>query len=49
MKYYNALNVPLFEQGENNGYLCSCCGQHTTLSDSVSHGMFIIAKERGML
>ena len=37
MNNYDRINVPNFEEGKQNGYLCSLCGQYTTLSDSVSH------------
>lgn len=37
MNNYDRINVPRFEKGAMNGYLCSMCGQYTSLSDSVSH------------
>ena len=37
MNNYDKINVPNFIEGKQNGYLCSLCGQYTTLSDSVSH------------
>lgn len=37
MTSYDRNNVPLFERGENSKYLCSMCGQYTTLDDSISH------------
>jgi len=37
MTSYDRNNVPLFEKGENSKYLCSMCGQYTTLDDSISH------------
>ena len=37
MTQYDKNNVPLFEKGIDNHYLCRCCGQYTTLHDSVSH------------
>ena len=37
MNNYDRINVPKFKEGKENGYLCSMCGQYTTLSDSVSH------------
>lgn len=37
MTSYDRNNVPLYEKGENSKYLCSMCGQYTTLDDSVSH------------
>ena len=37
MNNYDKINVPNFKEGKPNGYLCSMCGQYTTLSDSVSH------------
>lgn len=33
---YDKNNVPRYRAGEHNKYLCSMCGQYTTLSDSVS-------------
>ena len=36
MNNYDKINVPLFKAGKNNSYLCSMCGQYTTLSDSAS-------------
>lgn len=37
MNAYDRNNVPLFEKGESSTYLCSVCGQYTTLDDSISH------------
>ena len=37
---YDKNNVPRFRAGEHNKYLCSMCGQYTTLSNSVSHQGF---------
>ena len=37
MNNYDKINVPNFKAGKPNGYLCSMCGQYTTLNDSVSH------------
>lgn len=37
MTSYDRNNVPLFEKGEKSKYLCSMCGQYTTLDDSISH------------
>lgn len=37
MTQYDKNNVPLFESGVDNHFLCSCCGQYTTRKDSVSH------------
>ena len=36
MNHYDKINVPSFEAGEHNKYICSMCGQYTTISDSVS-------------
>lgn len=33
---YDRINVPKFEEGKENGYLCSMCGQYTTKNDSAS-------------
>lgn len=37
MNNYDRINVPRFKEGKQNGYLCSMCGQYTSLDDSVSH------------
>ena len=37
MTRYDAGNTKQFEEGKQNGYLCSMCGQYSSLSDSVSH------------
>lgn len=37
MNNYDKINVPLYKDGSEKHYLCSMCGQYTTLSDSVSH------------
>lgn len=37
MTSYDRNNVPLYQKGENSKYLCSMCGQYTTLDDSISH------------
>lgn len=37
MNNYDRINVPKFKEGKQNGYLCSMCGQYTSLDDSVSH------------
>ena len=37
MNNYDRLNVPRYEAYKENGYLCSMCGQYTSLSDSISH------------
>ena len=37
---YDIINVHRFRLGEHNKYLCSMCGQDTTLGDSVSHQGF---------
>lgn len=37
MTSYDRNNVPLYEKGENSKYLCSMCGQYTTLDESISH------------
>ena len=34
---YDMVNVKQFEDGKQNGYLCSMCGQYSTFKDSVSH------------
>ena len=37
MNNYDKINVPRFKEGKQNGYLCSMCGQYTTLDESISH------------
>ena len=37
MTSYDRNNVPLFEKRENSKYLCSMCGQYTTLNESISY------------
>ena len=37
MNNYDKINIPLFRTGNSGGYLCSMCGQYTTLSDSTSY------------
>ena len=37
MNNYDKINVPKFKEGKVNGYLCSMCGQYTSLNDSISH------------
>lgn len=37
MTNYDRINVPRFKAGKQNGYLCSMCGQYTTLNESCSH------------
>lgn len=37
MNNYDRINVPRFKEGKQNGYLCSMCGQYTTLDESISH------------
>lgn len=37
MNNYDRINVSRFEKGDQNGYLCSMCGQYTSLNESVSH------------
>ena len=34
---YDRINVPKMEEGKENGYLCSMCGQYTSKQDSTSH------------
>lgn len=34
---YDRINVPRMEEGKENGYLCSMCGQYTSKNDSVSY------------
>ena len=34
---YDMVNVNQFKDGKQAGYLCSICGQYTTLDDSISH------------
>lgn len=36
MTNYDRINAPRFKAGKQNGYLCSMCGQYTSLSDSCS-------------
>lgn len=43
---YDIINVQRFKLGEHNKYLCSMCGQYTTLADSVSHQGFNLVCER---
>lgn len=33
---YDMVNVSQFNDGKGAGYLCSICGQYTTLDDSIS-------------
>lgn len=33
---YDRINVPLFKNGAQNGYICSMCGQYTSYNDSAS-------------
>lgn len=37
MNNYDRINVPKFEEGKQNGYLCTMCGQYVSLSESISH------------
>lgn len=37
LSQYDRVNVPLFNKGEHDRYLCSMCGQYTTLADSMSN------------
>lgn len=37
MNNYDRINVPNFEAGRENKYLCSMCGQYTSKSDSTSY------------
>lgn len=37
MNNYDRINVPKFKEGKQNGYLCSMCGQYTSLNESISH------------
>lgn len=37
MNNYDRINVPNYKEGKQNGYLCSMCGQYTSLSDSISY------------
>lgn len=37
---YDYLNVPRYREGLRGKYLCTMCGQYTTLSESVSHQGF---------
>lgn len=34
---YDRINVPKMEEGKQNGFLCSMCGQYTSKNDSTSH------------
>lgn len=36
MTRYDTVNIKQFEEGKQNGYLCSMCGQYSTLENSVS-------------
>ena len=36
MNNYDKINIPLFKADKTNSYLCSMCGQYTTLNDSIS-------------
>ena len=37
MTRYDMTNIKQYEEGKQNHYLCSMCGQYSTLDDSVSH------------
>lgn len=37
MNNYERINVPRFKKGDQNGYLCTMCGQYTSLNESISH------------
>lgn len=34
---YDMVNIKQYKEGKQNGYLCSMCGQYSTLDESVSH------------
>ena len=34
---YDRINVPKMEEGKENGYLCSMCGQYVSKKDSTSY------------
>ena len=34
---YDMININQFKDGKQAGYLCSMCGQYTTLHDSASY------------
>lgn len=43
MTPYEKVNVPLFDENAKNGYICTMCGQVTTLSTAISyHGYNLI-------
>ena len=37
MNNYDKINVERYRLGQNSKYLCTLCGQYTSLDDSISH------------